>query len=183
MNSFVIEKLTEFTFKKVKYYSIRYVEKNSDEDIENDVNEFFDFLNRMEDIPEIENDLKYLLIWIEDIIGDTFGAQPKYFRNEAIISDTSALPPPRGQMKFNKIVVEDLRLYCFVANENVVFLFNGSIKSKNVIKAQDCPNVAPYIKKANTLTKVINSLFQSGEIKWNSNQTDILFDNTQEFNL
>lgn len=180
MNSFVIEKIEEFDFEKVAYYSVRYID--SDEGTENDVNEFLDFLNRMEDILEIEKDLTNLLIWIEEI-GETEGAKPKFFRNESIFADTAALPPPKGVMVFHKIQVNGLRLYCFVANLHVVFLFNGDIKSGNVSKAQDCARVAPHIKRANKLAKRIDELFKSGEISWNEHQTDIIFDKNQEFEL
>jgi len=66
VNNFaVIEKLEDFSFEKVQYYSIRFEEK--------DFNEFFDFLNRMENVPEIEMDLNNLLLWIEEI-GENYGA-------------------------------------------------------------------------------------------------------------
>jgi hypothetical protein len=176
VNNFVIlEKLEDFTFKKVKYYSIRF--------IDSDVNEFLDFLNRMEDIPEIEDDLTNLLLWIEDI-GNKLGAiKHKYFRHEGIYTDTSALPPAKRVMEMHNIIVNDLRLYCLVANEHVVFLLNGGVKSKNIIDAKDCPNVGKYIKHANQLTKFINELFSSNEITWNSDFTDIIFDETSEFEL
>ena len=46
-----------FAFRKVKYYSIRFENK--------EVNEFLDFMNRMEDIKEIKNDLENLFTWLE----------------------------------------------------------------------------------------------------------------------
>jgi Sec7-like guanine-nucleotide exchange factor len=176
VNTFVaIEKLEEFTYKKVKFYSVRFTD--------NDVNEFFDFLNRMEDIPDIADDLNNLLVWIETI-GDKYGAiKDKYFRHEGIFSDTSALPPGNKVMQTHKITVNSIRLYCLVANEHVVFLFNGGIKSNHIIDAKDCPNVGKYIKQANYLTKLINELFYSDEIIWNSDTTDIIFDETSEYPL
>ena len=57
MNIFAhIERLDDFQFNVVKYYSV-YLEVDGEV---NDVNEFFDFLNRMEDIEEIEDDLSNL---------------------------------------------------------------------------------------------------------------------------
>jgi hypothetical protein len=57
VNSFAaIVRLTEFQYKKVRYFSIWFKE--------NEVNEFFDFLNRIEDIPEVAEDLSNLLVWI-----------------------------------------------------------------------------------------------------------------------
>lgn len=176
MNNFVvIEKLEDFTYKKVKFYSVRFTD--------NDVNEFFDFLNRMEDISGIEEDLSNLLSWIDEI-GDNYGAiKNRYFRHEGIYSDTSALPPARKVMQTHKLTVNDLRLYCLVANEHVVFLFNGGIKSKGIVDAKDCPNIGKYIKIANNLTKLINELFSSNDIQWKDNFSDIEFDETSEFEL
>lgn len=159
-----------FTFSKVKYYSIQFED--------NDVNEFIDFMNSMEDIDEIEEDLNKLYIWLEEI-GENFGALPHYFRHEG---KADGLPPPAIQMKLTELdIQENLRLYCLRANEHVVFLFNGGIKSTN--KAQDCPNVSPFFKQANKLADEINALFNSGEIRWNSNYTDILFDSKLEIEI
>jgi hypothetical protein len=116
VNIFVkIERLKDFQFRKVRYYSVHF-EKS-------EVNELFDFLNRIEDIEELENDLSNLLVWLEEI-GENYGARNRFFRNESLIADVKALPPPRKQMIAKEIVVNDLRLYCMVLNENVVFLFN-----------------------------------------------------------
>lgn len=174
MNIFVkIERLTSFQYRKVKYFSVRFEE--------NEVNEFFDFLNRMEDIEEIADDLSNLLVWIEEI-GENHGAiKKRFFRNESITADVQALPPPRKQMEAIEILVEDIRLYCMVANEHVVFLFNGGIKTTD--DAKDCPNVGSYIKQANQLVRKIDELLKTKEISWNEYQTDIEFDEDLEFDL
>lgn len=92
MNIFAkIERLTDFQFKKVRYFSICFKE--------NEVNEFFDFLNRMEDIAEVAEDLSNMLVWIE-VIGEQYGAiKNRFFRNESIIADVQALPPSKQQME------------------------------------------------------------------------------------
>jgi len=168
-----IERLIDFQFDIVKYFSIRIEGK--------EVNEFIDFLNRMEDIEGIEDDLSNLLIWIEEI-GENYGAvKNRFFRNESIYADVQALPPPRQQMEIFEIPIENLRLYCLVANEKVVFLFNGGIKTAD--KAQDCPKVGQYIKQANHIAVKIDELFKSREIIWNEDQSDILFDGKLEFEL
>jgi hypothetical protein len=172
VNNFaVIERLEEFTFEKVKYYSIRFHEN------EDEANEFYDFLTRMEDISEITSDLDNLLLWIEEI-GKHHGAKKeRFFRHEAKGGEASALPPSSRIMELYEIVVEEkLRLYCMVANENVVFLFNGGIKTTRY--PQDCPNVGPYFKQANNLTKKIDKLFQEKSIRWNDDFTDINFDSS-----
>lgn len=173
MNIFAhLIRLEEFQFRKVKYYSVQ-IEGN-------EVNEFYDFLNRMEDIRSIENDLSNLMVWIEEI-GENYGAQQKFFRNESEIADVRALPPPRTQMRLRKIEVNEMRLYCMVLNEHVVIFFNGGIKTTD--KAQQCPNVGPYFKQANKLTLQLDQLLKDGEIIWNSNFTDIKFDTNLEIEL
>ena len=173
MNTFVqIERLTDFQYQKVKYFSVRFEN--------NEVNEFFDFLNRMED-EEVAEDLSNLLVWIEEI-GANYGAiKNRFFRNESITTDVQALPPPRKQMETVEILVENIRLYCLVVNEHVVFLFNGGIKTTD--DAKDCPNVGPYIKQANQLVRKIDELLKTKEISWNEYQTDIEFNKDLEFGL
>lgn len=173
MNRFAyIERLVDFQFRKIKYFSVCFEKA--------EVNEFFDFLNRMEDVEEIENDLSNLLVWIEEL-GNNYGAQKRFFRNEAWIADVQALPPPSKQMKLKHIEVDDLRLYCLVLNENVVFLFNGGIKTTD--KAQGCPNVGEYFKQANQLALKIDQFIKSGDIKWNKHFTNILFNENLEIEL
>ena len=160
-----LEVLKNFTFEKVKYYSFRF------EHSEN--NEFYDFLNRMEDESEYEEDMNNLFVWLE-YIGQKEGAKEKYFRHEGYNSDTSGLPPPRTIMEVYEIPVKDVRLYCFRLNEHVVVLFNGGIKTTD--KAQDCPNVSQYFKQANNIVKKLNELFYENELSWNDDFTDIIFD-------
>jgi len=168
-----IERLKDFQFRKVRFFSVR-IEGT-------EVNEFFDFLNRMEDIEAVSEDLSNLLVWIEEI-GENHGAiKDRFFRNESITTDVQALPPSKKQMEAYEILVEDLRLYCLVLNEHVVFLFNGGIKTTK--NAKDCPNVGPYIKQANQIVVKLDKLLKSSEIRWNKGQTDILFDKDLEIEL
>ena len=173
MNIFVkIKRLNDFQFRKVKYFSVQFEGE--------EVNDFYDFLNRMEDIDEISDDLTNLMVWIEEI-GDNYGAQQRFFRNESNTADVRALPPPHNQMKVKKIKVKDLRLYCMVLNEHVVFLFNGGIKTTD--KAQKCPNVSPYFRRANQLGSKIDQLIKGGELSLNANHTDIIYDENLEIEL
>lgn len=176
MNIFAqIIKLSEFSYDKVKYYSIVL---NGNELVDENT-EFYDFLERMENEIEYEDDLNNLLVWIE-LIGNKYGAKEKFFRHEGIDSDTSALPPSARIQRINEIEVNNLRLYCLRVNENVVFLFNGGVKT--TFEARDCPNVGKYIKTANRVTKRINELFVQ-EIKWKNDYTDIEFDSELEFKI
>ncbi len=174
MNIFAkLERLTDFQFKKVRYFSIRFKEK--------EVCEFLDFLNRMEDIGEVAEDLSNLLVWIEEI-GERYGAiKNRFFRNESIIADVQALPPSKKQMEVNEIPVEDLRVYCMVLNENVVFLFNGGIKTTD--NAKECPKVGPYIKQANQIVRKIDECLKNKDISWNKDRSDIEFDEELEIEL
>lgn len=87
--------------------------------------------------------LNHVLEWIKTI-GNKYGALPHLFRPEGETADASALPPKGKDRKphyteYGKTKANNLRLYCLRANENVVFLFNGDIKTSQY--AQDCPNV------------------------------------------
>jgi hypothetical protein len=175
VNTFAtIKRLNELCGGKVNYYSVHFED--------NEENEFFEFLGRMEDEPEVEDELEKLIVWLE-LIADQYGAQQKFFRHEGLYSDTSALPPPRHIMLINELEVNHLRLYCLRANEHVVFIFNGGIKSQGIDKAQDCPNVRPYFIQANELTKKINELFQQQIIRWNEDHSDIIIENEGLFQL
>ena len=59
-------------------------------------------------------------------------------------------------------------------SDNVVFLFNGDIKTAN--KAQDCDNVRPHFRQANKLSALIDKAFFDREIQWNDDYTDILLE-------
>ena len=174
MNIFAnIKRLNGFQYSKVRYFTVHFEGK--------DVSEFIDFLNRMEEVEEVADDLSNLMVWIEEI-GEKYGAiKNKFFRNESITADVQALPPPRKQMEVFEIPVENVRLYCMVANEHVVFLFNGGIKTTD--NAKVCPNVGPYIKQANELVRKIDELLINKEISWNKDLTDIDFDENMEIEL
>lgn len=128
--------------------------------------------------------LNHILAWL-DIIGDKIGAYENYFRNEAETGDARALPP-KGKnrepvyVEYSEISGKDenipnnLRLYCFRANESVVFLFNGDIKTKQF--PQDCENVREHFKLANTLSALLNQALVNKDIQWNSDWSDIIVD-------
>ncbi len=129
------------------------------------------------------------MVWIKEI-GNKYGAKEFYFRNEAETSNTGALPPQGVDreptyIEFNEETGKDenrpnnLRLYCFRANDHVVFLFNGDIKTAN--RAQDCDNVRPHFRLANTITTAIERCF-GNEINWNDDLTDIIIDDNFELN-
>lgn len=160
-------------YRKVTYYTVAV----------NDGVALFDaFVDKHTD--ENKEKLNHILTWIK-VIGDKIGAQEQYFRNEAETADASALPP-QGVNK-EPVYVEyneetgteenkpnNLRLYCLRANEHVVFLFNGDLKT--AAKAQDCDNVRPHFKMANKLTELIDEAFQNKEIRWINDYKEIEVD-------
>lgn len=156
-------------FKNVTFYTVR---------VEGDTLSLFgQFINKH--TLENKEKLNHILAWIK-IIGDEYSAKELYFRNEAESADTSALPPenPNWEPTYiewdsesNTGQTNDLRLYTFRANDHVVFLFNGDIKTAKT--AQECDNVRPHFRLANKLTKLLEASF-GNEIKWNEDQTDIV---------
>ena len=96
------------------------------------------------------NELTHIISWLK-IIGEKYGALSHLFRNEGEIANTTALPPIGNRkptfIKNGKESKNSLRLYCLRANEQVVFLFDGGLKTTQ--KAQDCPNVMQHFKTAN----------------------------------
>ncbi|NGZ90736.1 hypothetical protein [Psychroflexus maritimus] len=99
-----------FKFKQVAYYSVcleedeqtlyeEFVEKNTNENLEK---------------------LYHIQKWMQEI-GEKYGAQQRFFRNEAKYADASALPPIGKDrepyyIEFGKKKANNLRLYCLRAN-------------------------------------------------------------------
>lgn len=179
MNNFATIKHIN-SYDKVEYYSVCL-----EQDI--DISLFELFIKKHTE--ENKEKLLHIMSWIK-IIGDEVGALPFYFRPEAETADTSALPPQGknrepAYIEYNNETGKDenkpnnLRLYCFRANEHVVFLFNGDIKTAD--RAQDCDNVRPHFRLANELTKAIEISFNH-EINWNEDFSDIEIEENFELN-
>ncbi len=177
MNNFAIIELVQ-RFSRVNYYTLK---------LNGDANSLF-WLFTNKHTNDNKAKLNHIMAWLK-VIGNKTGARRYYFRNEAETADTSALPP-KGMVRepayieYNQLTGEyehksnDLRLYCLRANNHVVFLFNGDVKTAE--KAQDCDNVRPHFRLANKLTKAIDKGFRDGDIKWNEERTDIIFENDFE---
>jgi len=166
-------------YRKVNYYSVQ---------IEDNEPLFKQFIEKH----GIENPIKlhHIMSWLR-VIGDNIGAYPDYFRNESETADTSALPPIGNDreptyVEFNEETGQDenasndLRLYCMRISENVVVLFNGDVKTAE--KAQECDNVKHHFRLANKITNSIDIALISKEIDWNTDNTDIIFDDDFELN-
>lgn len=163
MNTFaVIEEIEDFCFKRVRYYSVRFEHRK--------YNEFEDFLLRHQKIDEIQEEFQDLFLWLEKI-GDETGALQRYFRHEG---KADALPPPASFLEIE--YHEHLRLYCMRISNEIVILFNGSIKSKEARTAQECKKVRPFFNLANKLVAEIDKLINQRQIKVHCGEKKLLFD-------
>ena len=137
-----------FKYEQVAYYSVC---------IEGSDVTLYDLFVEKHTIENKEK-LYHIQKWIQ-VIGKKYGAQDRFFRNEANISDTSALPPVGKDreplyIEHDENTANNLRLYCLRANEHVVFIYNGAIKT--ALTAQDCPNVKSHFMLANQLLSLIH---------------------------
>jgi hypothetical protein len=161
-------------YQKVCYYSV--VLDQDDEPIETAQSLFENFV----DIQTKENPekLNHILSWLA-AIGDKHGALEHLFRNERQQGEAVGLPP-KGQhrepvyIENDETIPNNLRLYGHRLNENVVFLFDGGLKTKAT--PQECPNVKTHFILANQLTTIIDQAFQEKEIYWIDDDTDIDYD-------
>ncbi|TXD83198.1 hypothetical protein ESY86_13480 [Subsaximicrobium wynnwilliamsii] len=152
-------------YKKVGYYSMCIND--------NELSLFEEFIKQH--TKTNEKKLDHILNWLK-VIGNKYGAQTHHFRPEGETADASALPPKGVDRKpqytaYGKKKANNLRLYCLRANEHIVFLFSGDIKTTN--KAQHCPNVKNHFKLANQITKAIDNAFIDKDIVWNADFTQI----------
>ena len=155
------------SYDKVAYYSVC---------IDNNTTSLFDKFIKHHSQQNKEK-INLVLEWIKNI-GNKYGAQNHLFRSEAFIADAAALPPAGKDKKphyteAGEKATNNLRLYCLRANEYIVFLFNGDLKTAD--KAQKCPNVKEHFLLANQLTKVIDEAFKEGEIQWNDDLTLLIY--------
>lgn len=159
-------------YEKVTYYSIVVNEEEGSKSL------FEDFIEQFS-LAEVEK-LNHILFWIRQI-GDKYGAQNHLFREE----NFEAALPPNGIMRQPVYKIDGretsnpLRLYCLRLNEAVVVLFGGGIKT--AAKAQECENVSNHFFLANKLSKLFDESMKNGDIEWEVDHSDILFE--QNFKL
>ncbi|MEZ4756655.1 MAG: hypothetical protein R2817_07505 [Flavobacteriales bacterium] len=170
MNTFVLRLV--YLHSHVRWYTVHFAGHER--------TEYADFLARMgaETDPKHKRDLNDLKAAIQ-IIGNKYGAYPKYFRDEQdIVHRGEAMAVPSKFMMRSQ-----LRLYCQILSPRVVILFNGDFKTKGPIAAQDCPRVEPHFTKANALTRVINQALEDGEhLHWDVTRTVLVFDPNKPIN-
>lgn len=166
MNNFVCIKFIK-EYNKVVYYST-VINGNEDQ-----VSMYERFISKHSILNKEK--LIHILTWLKEI-GNRYGALPHLFRHE---KEAAALPPP-GVNREPCYIEEDntasnnLRLYCHRLNEHVVILFDGNVKTTD--QAQDCPQVATHFNFANTLALVIDNALREGDIEWDDDYMDIIYE-------
>lgn len=162
------------TYDKVSYYSVVIDDQT--------ISMFENFITVHE--KHNKEKLYHIVKWIE-VIGKKYGALPHLFRPEGETADTSALPPAANKtpsyIDQGKKKPNPLRLYCLRANNHVVFLFDGDLKTAQ--KARECKNVKKHFILANQITKALDEAFKQKDIKWNDTQTDIVYDTDLEIHF
>lgn len=163
------------SYDKVTYYSVALVDEEADRP-----SCFEKFVSRHQQ--HNGKKLNHILSWLKEI-GNVWGARPHLFRGER---EAHALPPKGThreptyvEIETGKVAANNLRLYCYRLSERVVFLFDGDVKTADA--AQDCPNVWPHFRMANKLAQAIDDCFHQGDMEWNDDRTDIVYD--EEFLL
>ena len=122
MNNFVLE-LFDDQGQVCTFYTVRWEEATMSE-----TDKFFQKF-RYDD--QFKHSLRELALFLEVVIGDTYGALEHFFRFENF---AQALPPT-GTYKVQDLNINfghfPLRLYCFRVSETLVVLFNGAEKTAN----------------------------------------------------
>ncbi len=162
---------------KVRYYTLDF------QDVEGNrsVPESESFFLRHESIGRLADMLDEIFVWLEEMAYES-GARPEFFRHER---NADALPPDQRQRerlgKHLKVAYKDqnnLRLYVIRLNTHVVILLNGGEKTAR--NPEECPNVRAHFLKAQRIAKAIDEALDTGDIRYNRDKTDIVFDHDFE---
>ncbi|NJN25196.1 MAG: hypothetical protein HC819_04055 [Cyclobacteriaceae bacterium] len=145
-------------YKEVTYYTIRFEhEKNS---------EFEKFILKHGSDKTIHNEFNDLIALLKRL-GEEIGAKERYFSRKE--KKAEALPPKWNNLlpKERRLHVKfqhNLRLYCMRISDEIVFLFNGGVKTPGPITAQECKIVRKYFEMANKLVEVIEEAIKENNI-------------------
>ncbi len=141
MNLFVT--LEEFSvYNIVTYYTVKIEEE--------DLTETEKFLDRYYGNILYKEDYDYIVNFLQEL-GDTRGAQKKYFRFE---NSGDALPP--------SWIENELRLYCIRLTDEIVILGNGGLKTSDT--AQGSPDCKPKFDLINKIGRELDRCLGRGEI-------------------
>ncbi len=160
------------SFEKVTYYTIKYEDQIH--------TEFEKFVLNHQSNDEIKQEFNDLLALIRRL-GVEQGAKPKYFsRHER---KTEALPPDWKQLskqdrRLHVKYQHNLRLYCMRITDEIVFLFNGGVKTLGPITAEECAVVRRHFRNANKLAQTIEEAIKNKEIELNG--LELVFDQDYE---
>ena len=137
------------TYEKVTFYTVRLEGQQ--------YTEFEKFILKHQDNDTVHNEYHDLLSLIQRL-GERIGAKERYFSRHE--KKAQALPPewkslPLGERKLHVKYQHNLRLYCMRITDEIVFLFDGGVKSPGAITAQDCKNVRQFFKLANQFAAAI----------------------------
>ena len=133
------------TFEKVRFYTIRFEDET--------VSETDKFFAAFDDNADMRKELNVLLSFLKQM-GDNFGAKADFFRHEG---EAEGLPPKAKIAKkygLLAFVEYNFRLYCMRLSDNVVVLFNGSLKT--TYTNQEDPQLMSIFRMAKTFSRRIN---------------------------
>jgi len=158
---------TAQSFNKVTYYTVKFENE--------EYSEFEKFIIGHRNLSEIHNEYNDLMSLIKRL-GNEIGALERYFSRKE--RKAEALPPEWNKLRPHerKLHIKyhhNLRLYCMRINDEVVFLFNGGIKTPGRITAQECKVVRQYFRMANKLASCIEEAMKDGEISFHGKRIEI----------
>ena len=166
MNTFATI-ITAQSFNKVTYYTVKFENE--------EFSEFEKFIIKHQNVKEIHNEYNDLMSLIKRL-GNEIGALERYFsRNER---KAEALPPDwkklhNHERKLHVKYHHNLRLYCMRISDEVVFLFNGGVKTPGPITAEECLVVRKYFRMANKLVVSIEQAIKDKEVSFHGKKIEI----------
>lgn len=156
MNTFELE-IWDDEGEKCTFYTVRKEDAT--------LSETDKFFTRYEnDSHEFHEKANELLVLIQVVIGDTYGATDDFF--DRYENKAQALPPiPKKSIEEIALLGKDfpLRLYCLRLSESVVVLFNGGFK--NEFTAQQSKDVSFDFQEAQVFAQRILHALDDGTIE------------------
>ena len=159
--------ITAKSFNKVTYYTVKFENE--------DYSEFEKFIIKHKSLKEVHNEYNDLMSLIKRL-GNEIGALERYFSRKE--RKAEALPPEWNKLKSHerKLHVKyqhNLRLYCMRISDEVVFLFNGGVKTSGRITAEECKVVRQYFRMANKLASCIDEAMKDKELSFHGKKIEI----------
>jgi hypothetical protein len=165
--------LERFMRSPVKIYTVQVF----DNEVGRSEWEFTNWKLRHGKIPEIENEYKEVLRWIQ-IASEGKKDLQRMLRPER---KAHAFPPRARFLEVD--FTANLRLYCMLIGSRTIILFNGAIKSKTARTAEDCPLVKPFFRFANDACAAIETAIIEGDLTLDYDAGFILKSDDQKIEL